>query len=118
MWKQTSEVTLDEYFSCGKRTVMVTSWTNNNLERQYAACKRMANIFVDRPSNVYKSSTNRTLAFEKLPISPWDLSNFKRKSFFPVELASSLVVWSYDPPKRMCLCSPTTYPRPYLRPIC
>ncbi|CAA0832301.1 Unknown protein [Striga hermonthica] len=39
MWKQTSEVTLDEFCGCGKRTVMVTSWTDNNPGRRYATCK-------------------------------------------------------------------------------
>ncbi|GER27931.1 GRF zinc finger containing protein [Striga asiatica] len=52
MWRQTSEVTLDEYCTCGKRTVMVTSWTDNNPGRRYAkcnesGCKRF--VWIDPP---------------------------------------------------------------------
>ncbi|CAA0827085.1 Unknown protein, partial [Striga hermonthica] len=43
MWKQTSEVTLDEFCGCGKRTIMVTSWTDNNPGRRYATCKGSKN---------------------------------------------------------------------------
>ncbi|GER39716.1 GRF zinc finger containing protein [Striga asiatica] len=50
MWRQTSEVTLDEYCTCGKRTVMVTSWTDNNPGRRYATCKGWLQTFcVDDP---------------------------------------------------------------------
>ncbi|CAA0823610.1 Unknown protein [Striga hermonthica] len=40
IWRQTSEVTLDEYCRCGKKTVMITSWTDNNPGRRFATCKR------------------------------------------------------------------------------
>ncbi|CAA0814070.1 Unknown protein [Striga hermonthica] len=39
IWKQTSEVALDEYCKCGKKTVMITYWTDNNPGRRYAAYK-------------------------------------------------------------------------------
>ncbi|GER54523.1 GRF zinc finger containing protein [Striga asiatica] len=38
-FRQMSEVTLDEYCTCGKRTVMVTSRTDNNPGRRYATYK-------------------------------------------------------------------------------
>ncbi|CAA0823605.1 Unknown protein [Striga hermonthica] len=40
IWRQTSEVTLDKYCRCGKKTVMITSWTDNNPGRRFATSKR------------------------------------------------------------------------------